>query len=190
MNESLPGLVDFFSPTFSYILELERRLREEGGSLVESPEDFQARLRATLDEGRARALAVSKRPQDVDEAMFALVAWVDEIMANYPDWNQIAVPLQITLFNSHNAGDDFYDIHLSRLTAQQDEVREIFYLVMCLGFVGRHYLDISDGGEWTKLKDVNARQLPHAPVAAHLLAEEHLTPQPYLDLQNPSPPPR
>lgn len=181
----MPDLVEYFGQVFSLGLEVENRLLTEG-RYPQPPQQVQQRIMEAMATARAAAQRDGKRPQDVDEAVFAVVAWVDEIIARFPNWSQGISPLQMRLFNTHNAGDEFF-VHLRQLTPQQDEVREVYFTVLTLGFVGQYYFDAGEQGELARIKDAHARQLPHPPAAVHRLHEERITPQPYL-VRDPGPP--
>jgi len=125
------------------------------------------------------SFATGTRPEQVDGAAFAVVAWIAEIMARNPTWLVSgAPPLQVTMFNTNNAGNEFFQ-HLSALKQDQDEVREVYYHAILCGFVGQYYYETADTGELGKLKELHARQLPVAPAPIHTLREEKITPQPY-----------
>ncbi|REM67806.1 type IV / vi secretion system, dotu, partial [Mycobacterium tuberculosis] len=71
-------------------------------------------------------------------AAFAMVAWIDEILARHPDAATAAgtvAPLQVQLFNSNNAHSEFFH-HLSALGASDDAVREVYWHALSLGFKG------------------------------------------------------
>ena len=115
----------------------------------------------------------------MDGAAFAVVAWIDEIMARNPTWLVSGTPpLQVAMFNTNNAGNEFFQ-HLSALKQDQDEVREVYYHAILCGFVGQYYYENGDTGELGKLKELHGRQLPIAPAPIHTLREEKITPQPY-----------
>jgi type IV/VI secretion system ImpK/VasF family protein len=80
------------------------------------------------------------QPDDVNECRFALVAWIDEVIhrSNWPgraEW--AAEPLQKRLYRTSRAGNEFYE-HLQRLRPDQLRVREIYLLVLTLGFEGQY----------------------------------------------------
>ena len=112
-------LLHHFIPVFSYGLALDERVSanlasESGASIV-------ARARELIDRAKAAAQADGKRTEQVDGAAFAVVAWIDEIMARNPIWLTGSIPLQVTMFNTNNAGNEFFQ-HLSGLKQDQDEV--------------------------------------------------------------------
>ena len=170
-------LLHHFTPLFSYGLALDEKVSANQAS--EPAPSVIARARELIDRAKAAALADGKRPEQVDGAAFAVVAWIDEIMARNPSWLVSgAPPLQVTMFNTNNAGNEFFQ-HLSALKQDQDEVREVYYHAILCGFVGQYYYENGDTGELGKLKELHGRQLPIAPAPIHTLREEKITPQPY-----------
>ena len=170
-------LLHHFTPLFSYGLALDEKVSANQAS--EPAASVIARARELIDRAKAAALADGKRPEQVDGAAFAVVAWIDEIMARNPTWLVSgATPLQVTMFNTNNAGNEFFQ-HLSALKQDQDEVREVYYHAILCGFVGQYYYENADTGELGKLKELHSRQLPIAPAPIHTLREEKITPQPY-----------
>lgn len=79
-------------------------------------------------------------PEEVEEARFALVAWVDEMIqrSNWrgrEDWKR--EPLQLQLYRTNRAGNEFYD-HLAALRPDQNEAREVYVLCLALGLEGQY----------------------------------------------------
>jgi len=104
----------------------------------------------------------------------------------YDEWRR--APLQVALFNTANAGEEFFE-RLGRLTPAQKELYELYYLALCLGFRGRYYEEASD----PHLLELRRQCAAHLPVPALDLFEfekrqEHLTPQPY-EAKGPTAPP-
>lgn len=170
-------LLHHFSPVFSFGLALDESVA--GGQAADAAAVVAARARELIERAKASALADGKRPEQVDDAAFAVVAWIDEIMARNPVWLTSGVtPLQVAMFTTNNAGNEFFS-HLSALKQDQDEVREVYYHALLVGFVGQYYYETGDTGELGKLKELHGRQLPVAPAPTHTLREEKITPQPY-----------
>jgi type VI secretion system protein ImpK len=86
-----------------------------------------------------RELDARQHPQDeLDEARFALVAWIDEMIntstwSARDDWKK--EPLQLQLFRTVRAGNEFFE-HLRGLRPDQNSAREVYFLCLALGFVG------------------------------------------------------
>jgi len=170
-------MLQYFSAVFSYGLSLDEQLSRDGGAL-RGPDHLYADLGRRLEEAKQSALTGQKHPEDVREATFALAAWLDEIVARHPQYWDVAKSLQLTLFDTTNAGDEFF-AHLQSLSPQQDEVREIYYTALCLGFRGMYDFEVGDTGQLGKLKELHIRHLPTAPARIAALADERVTAQPY-----------
>ena len=170
-------LLSYFTDFFTFGLALDEQLTQ-GGAYANSADQVYVELREKLKAAKLSAEQAQKRSSDIDEATFAVAAWLDEIMARHDTWWSGATPLQVTLFDTNNAGNEFY-IHLSHLTAEQDEAREVYYVALCLGFVGQYYFETSEAGELGKLKENHGRQLPADPVPMPSLIAEKITAQPY-----------
>ncbi|MEJ8849294.1 DotU family type IV/VI secretion system protein [Variovorax rhizosphaerae] len=177
-------LLDFFHPLFSLGLELEAAIR--AGQAEPPVEEPHAQALGLLERARAQAIAAGQPADRVESASFALVAWLDEILARRPAWHARMPPLQLRLFNSNNAHTEFFH-HLSSLQAEDDELREVYWHVMANGFRGQYYFENGDSGELGKLKALHARQLGTPPLVLGELAQEHITPQPYASPDPPGP---
>ena len=177
-------LIDYFKPVFSFGSELDEKISR--GEAATPVAEVQAQARMLIEQARAAALAGGQRPEHVESAAFALVAWIDEIVTRNPSYWGGVSPLQVAMFNTNNAGNEFF-YHLANLKAGEDEVREVYYHALLLGFVGQYYYETGDTGELGKLKELHSRQLPIEPAPTHVLREEKITPQPYLSRDPPGP---
>lgn len=80
-------------------------------------------------------------PQDdFDQARFAICAWVDEAMlgsawAHKGQWQREL--LQRIYYNTAEAGEEFFE-RLNKVGLHQRDVREVYYLCLALGFMGRY----------------------------------------------------
>ncbi|MEO5629254.1 MAG: DotU family type IV/VI secretion system protein, partial [Thermomonas sp.] len=177
-------LLHHFIPVFSYGLALDEKVAT--GQASEPGAAIVVRAQELINRAKTAAQADGKRPEQAEGAAFAVAAWIDEIMARNPTWLTGSIPLQVTMFNTNNAGNEFFH-HLSSLKQDQDEVREVYYHSLLCGFVGQYYYENGDTGELGKLKELHSRQLPIAPAPIHTLREEKITPQPYA-VEDPSGP--
>lgn len=170
-------LFEFYAPAFTAGLRVQAWVRS-GANRTQPVDGVQTELNTLLDQIEQRAKAAGKREQDVRDASFAVVAWLDEVVAGDPEWFGFdARPIQVTRFNSYQAGEEFYE-RLMQLRAEQDEVRELYFSSLALGFLGKYALD-PEANELRALIATQARQLPLKPVSPGVLGEEKLTPQPY-----------
>jgi type IV/VI secretion system ImpK/VasF family protein len=169
-------LFDCFCALFSFGLELDAATA--AGRVIPAPDAAQRRALDLLEDARVAARAVGISAHRIESASFAMVAWLDEIVARNPGWSTGMTPLQVQLFNSNNAHSEFFH-HLSALQPDDGEVREIYWHALAHGFKGQYYFERGDDGELGKLKELHGRQLPVRPLALDALAEERITPQPY-----------
>jgi type VI secretion system protein ImpK len=106
-----------------------------------SPADQAApKLIAALDQASARAHEYGFDTQAVEQSLFAVVSWIDEV-AMTTTWSGAhawrLAPLQRRYFSTTHAGVQFFE----RLDALDDEataVREVYAIVLIAGFHG-HY---------------------------------------------------
>ncbi|TDV28724.1 type VI secretion system protein ImpK [Paraburkholderia caballeronis] len=102
-----------------------------------------ARLDASIAAVRLAAADAGYGETDVDDALFAAVAWADEVLLTLP-WDGAAQwqrqLLQRRYFNVSNAGVAFF-ARLDQLAAQRLDVREVYCLCLGLGFGGRYAYD-------------------------------------------------
>ena len=124
-------------------------------------------------------------PSDVDDARFALVAWIDEVVAtsgwrNAPEWERD--PLQEQLFGTRNAGLEFYK-RMERLKPPNSAALEVFFYCLTLGFQGEYAGREGDRGELvrTTLNRLRRDDVGRAIDVAH---EKRLMPAAYqVDVQ-------
>jgi type VI secretion system protein ImpK len=78
--------------------------------------------------------------EEFDTARFAVCAWVDEAILS-SSWSHRNLwqreQLQRILYTTTEAGEEFFD-RMNALGFHQREAREVYYLCLALGFMGRH----------------------------------------------------
>ncbi|RZL61413.1 MAG: type IV / vi secretion system, dotu [Variovorax sp.] len=153
-------LVDCFAALFS--LGVALRAAIAAGHPAATPAGMRLEARQMLDAGRAAAATTGASPAQIESAAFALVAWLDEIVARHPLAKADDVALQMQLFNSTNAHTEFFH-HLAALTADDDAVREVYLQVLMHGFKGQYYFEEDDSGELAKLRQLHSRKLAMPP---------------------------
>lgn len=164
-------LLDCFSP----LISLGLRADAAAGPTVL----LRQQVLGLLIDARIRAGEAGYPLATVESAVFAMVAWMDELLTRRAAAaGEPYEPLQHQLFNSRNAHTEFFH-HLSALQPQDDELREVYWNAMALGFAGQYYFETGDAGELAKLKALHGRQLANPPLDLSELAHEHVTPQPY-----------
>lgn len=175
-------LREVLTPIIEYILFFASTPEEQQRPFGEVRAAVEKLLERQRDEVRRNEID----PQIYEDGSFAVIAWTDEMIlhhsvesnrALHDQWRRSV--LQVALFNTHNAGEEFFE-RLARLTPAQKEVYEVYYLALCLGFRGRHY----DEAHEPQLVELRRQCAAHLPVPAIDLfdferRQEHLTPQPY-----------
>ena len=138
-------------------------------------------LEAFAQSREAAAAAAS----DVEDARFALVAWIDEVVAtsgwsNAPEWERD--PLQAQLFGTRNAGLEFYK-RMERLRKPNAAALEVFFYCLALGFQGEYVGREGDRAELMRTT-VNRLRLEDVGRAIDVAHEKRLMPAAYqVDVQ-------
>jgi len=139
---------------------------------------LRGQLLSLLEAFRRSSAALACSPEELEEACFALIAFLDEsvISSTWPEreeWKRNL--LQMQEYRTVNAGDEFYD-HLARLRSEHTEAREIYLLCLALGFEGQYAgMDAERRGLMTRERDLLLR-------GGHRLdlnTEAHLAPPAY-----------
>jgi type VI secretion system protein ImpK len=114
-----------------------------------APEVMRQRIASLLDNMDQRAQQVGISMEDVLEAKYALVAFIDEQLlrsgwVGTTDW--MARPLQLVYFNENTAGEGFFH-RLQALLNQPNRVHvvQIYYYCMALGFEGQYAVSGNQG---------------------------------------------
>lgn len=114
-------------------------------------------------------------PEDYDLARFAVCAWIDEAIMNSL-WNERIAwqkePLQLKFYQTTNAGEIFFD-KLNALGPHQNDVREVYYLCLAMGFTGR-FIKEEDRFLLDQLKTSNLKVLSGASVGIPSLKKGEL----------------
>lgn len=101
---------------------------------------FAQKMKATLDSANAQSLEHGFSEEDTHAALFAVVAWVDELAMTQP-WAGAAAwrmdPLQRQYFSTTRAGTEFFE-KLEALPDTSTDVREVYALALLAGFNGRY----------------------------------------------------
>ncbi len=118
--------------------------------------------------------------EEYDQARFAVCAWVDEaiLSSNWKEKGQWQrEQLQRLYYRTTEAGEEFFE-RLNALGLQERGVREVYYLCLALGFMGRH---CNPGDEFLlgQLKTSNLKLLLGTSVGIPSLEREQLFPDAY-----------
>ena len=145
-NNPLP---DLFTDLIAYVIFFNASCEQKPPALIELRDKIVSLL--NTQEERAKSIGVTQ--ENFHEARFAVLSWVDEMILNSnwthrTQWQHLMLAYNGTL----NAGEEFFR-HLELLPSQANNVREIYYLCISLGFEGRYAF----GEERHALKDIKQR---------------------------------
>ena len=133
------NLSDLASECFMLILQL--RATNNYGNASE----LKTRIGEMFDRFEKNARQTGLDNEKVHFSKFALVAFLDETIIS-SEWLEkeewLAEPLQIKLFDTFNAGEEFFTYlsNLRQRTSINKDVLEIYYLCLSLGFKGKYQL--------------------------------------------------
>lgn len=169
-------LTDCFMPLVAYVSYFKQNVATRQPPYEQVKGDIQ-RL---LSESEACVKKGAFSPEDYDQARFVVCAWVDEAVLS-SSWNQKGSwqreQLQRLLYNTTDAGEEVFE-RLNALGFHQQDVREVFYLCLALGFKGRF---IHQGDEFLleQLKTSNLKFLMGSSVGIPSLDRAELFPEAY-----------
>ena len=117
---------------------------QTGRQQVEDSESFRSRMKQALREIASTAARKGYSAEDVQEADFAVVAFLDETILSAQDGNSsqwAGKSLGEELYDQRSAGELFFK-RLETLRANRDsqelaEVLEVYYLCLLLGYEGK-----------------------------------------------------
>ena len=160
-----------FHELFVYTVLLKATCARRQPSVAEVRDSIRDLLNRSAQ--KMRVLAVD--PRDYDEGRFGVCAWVDETILNMPwtyrdEW--LKYLLQSEHYGTTKAGEEFFD-RLNMLRPEQAMVREVYYLCLALGFIGR-YCAPGDEMLLDQLRRSNLRLLGRAPTDVTGLTSEKL----------------
>jgi type VI secretion system protein ImpK len=129
-----------FQEVFTAIVRL--RYNRQG---VSSAESFRAQMKQALRVAEQEARGGGYQAEDVQRAIFAVVAFLDESALSsrnpaFVDWARL--PLQAELYGHQLAGEVFFQELKKTLTRSDSpetaDLLEVYYLCLLLGFKGRY----------------------------------------------------
>src|SRR3954470_3436649 len=125
-----------------------------GAQLAEAPglptaDVMKRRIGTLLEDMDRRGTELGLAKRDLDDAKYAIVAFLDEQLLRAPwsgrqEW--MLEPLQLIYFNENTAGEGFF----TRLEALEHDpsrvhVLEIYFLCLALGFMGKYAVRGGEG---------------------------------------------
>ena len=134
-------LLQISSSYFMLVLQLRNTNQIENLDLTM----LRTKAQDLLSKIERHAQIQGNHPENIQKAKFALVAFLDEAI-NLSGWSHkndwLSQPLQLLMFNSYNAGEEFFD-YLDKLRTnirENREIIEIYYLCLILGFKGKYLI--------------------------------------------------
>lgn len=129
---------------FQELLTVGERLRSNRQQVADAP-SFRAQIWAAVKQADEDARRRSYNSDDIELAIFAVIAFLDESILNlrlpvFADWPR--QPLQEERYGHHIAGEIFFQ-NLQKLLGRQDshetaDLLEVYQLCLLLGFAGRY----------------------------------------------------
>ena len=130
-------LSDFFIPVLAYVRAVEE-------SPSSNAEETSKHLNALIATAKNSALSADFSINDFQSGLFPVVAWTDERMSTLRHgespliWQRYL--LQRQYFKTTVAGIEFFQ-RLEALDKQEEGVRELYLLCLCMGYLGRFSTD-------------------------------------------------
>ena len=127
-------LRELFSDLMALVIFFEATCEQQPPGL----NDFREKIIGLVNAQEERAKSSGVAIEAFREARFAVVSWVDEIILNskWPHRSQWQ-HLMLAYHGTVNAGAEFFR-RLDLLSSQANDIREIYYLCICLGFQGEY----------------------------------------------------
>jgi type VI secretion system protein ImpK len=155
-----PALIDATRELSVLMVELGR-----SGASFSDPRRFRKQVHDALRTFEAEAARLGGVPEDVEDAKYAIVATIDELVHFGGHAHELGFdiePLQAEIFGDRNAGVRFFE-RLSKVRTRSRDALEVFHLCLCLGFRGRHR--VGGEAEVDGLLDRIAKDLGHGAMA-------------------------
>jgi type VI secretion system protein ImpK len=148
---------------FQELITVGERLRCNRQTVADAP-TFRAQIWAAVRTATDTARNRGYTQEDIELAIFAVIAFVDESILNlrhpiFADWPR--QPLQEERYGHHVAGEIFFQ-NLQKLLTRSDspqlaDLLEVYYLCLLLGFAGRYSL--GGRGELRAIQQQTAEKL-------------------------------
>jgi type VI secretion system protein ImpK len=140
-------MIDSMYWTCGEVLSLAAQLG--GARDLPAPDVLKRRIATLLEDMDRRGLEAGIAKRDLDEAKYAIVAFIDEQLFRSPwagrqQW--MLEPLQLVYFNENTAGEGFFErVDVLERDPSRLHVLQIYYLCLALGFQGKYAVRGGDG---------------------------------------------
>jgi type VI secretion system protein ImpK len=154
-STATPALADLCGDLLAFALQLKRSSDPGDAEMMRQKIDEQFRALET----KARQSDVPQ--EDVQQAKYAIAAFIDEMIltsswALKESWAD--KPLQLAYFNDFSAGEEFYNKIDTLRGAKRNNVLEVYYLCLALGFRGK-FVDLQGMEKKKVLMDTMLREM-------------------------------
>lgn len=158
-------LSDSMMPLVAYARQLAQSPRGDAAEVA-------LRLDILIERARDHAACAGAPEADVDDALFAVCAWIDEALLNsgWSDAERWTLRLlQKRYFDTSHAGVVFFE-RLDALDGARADVLDVYLLCLQLGFRGRYGYDGGSGPlDAIRQRALDALSAHAPPCAAHAL---------------------
>ena len=131
---------ELFSELFSYVLLFDQDALQ--GEFQPPYEQVYGDIAGLIERQKAAVKHQGISERDYHQSCFAVIAWADEMILKHTTWKHHhqwnAHPLQEEYYQTRNAGHDFFT-RLDQLGSEQQEIREVYYVCLGLGFSGQYW---------------------------------------------------
>ncbi|MBN1932238.1 MAG: DotU family type IV/VI secretion system protein [Desulfobacterales bacterium] len=168
-------LTDCFLELIAYVAYFLKNAADRQPAFDQVKADIQRLISESQDSLKKGNLSA----EDYDLARFAIFAWIDEAILN-SGWNEKdkwqREQLQRIYYRTADAGEIFFE-RLNAVGPHQRDVREVYYLCLAMGFMGRY---CREGDEYLldQLKTSNLKLIMGSSMGLGALTEE-LFPEAY-----------
>lgn len=167
-------LTDYFMELIAYVIYFQKTVAMKQPHYEQVKADI-LRLLTQSEDCRKKG---HFSQDDYDQARFVICAWVDEVILS-STWGQKnqwqREQLQRIYYNTTEAGEEVFE-RLNAIGLHQREVREVYYICLALGFMGR-YCQESDEFLLDQLKTSNLKLLMGSSVGLPSLERAELFPE-------------
>ena len=165
-------LTDCFIEMIAYVAYTMKAMERRQPSF----DEVQNTIRRMITESEKCLREERVTEEDYNQARFAVFAWIDEAILN-SSWQ--GEQLQLLYYNTAEAGELFFE-RLGALGPHQRDVREVYFLCLAMGFLGRY---CQEGDEFLidGLKTSNLKLLTGSSVGVPSLEHGELFPDAYAE---------
>lgn len=130
----------------------------------QSAEALAAQIDELIQQAQTSALTQGVALEQFQQGLFPVLAWADEFISRHSKWATDHIwqkhLLQRRYFKTAMAGREFFD-RLDALPDDEAEIREVFVLCLCLGFMGKYSIT-PNSGELASIRVKQYQQLQRA----------------------------